>query len=68
MAYANLVSKTCNSTDDGEELKPQDGCFVDIFLLNILLFTLESHITCSLLQLWSIINFIVVLSSPLIRI
>ena len=41
MAYVNLVCKTHNSTDDGEELKPQDSCLVDIFLFNILLFTLE---------------------------
>ena len=51
-----------------EELKPQDSCLVDIFLLNILLFTLESDTTCSLLQLLSIISFIVILSSPFIRI
>ena len=56
MAYVNLVCKTRNSTDDGEELKPQDGCFLDIFLLNILLFPLESDTTCSLLQLLSIIR------------
>ena len=68
MAYVNLVCKTRNSTDDGEELKPQDGCFVDIFFLNILLFTLESDTTCSLLQLLSIISFIAILSSPFIRI
>ena len=47
MAYVNLVCKTHNSNDDGEELKPQDGCLVDIFLWNILLFTLESDTTCS---------------------
>ena len=47
MAYVNLVCKTRNSTDDGEELKLQDGCLVDIFLMNILLFTLESDMTCS---------------------
>ena len=47
MAYVNLVYKTHNSTDDGEELKLQDGCLVDIFLMNILLFTLESDMTSS---------------------
>ena len=47
MACVNLVYKTRNSTDDGEELKLQDGCLVDIFLMNILLFTLESNMTCS---------------------
>ena len=68
MTYVNLECKTRHSTDDGEELKPQDGCLVDIFLVNILLFTLESNTTCSLLQLLSIISFIVILSSPFIRI
>ena len=55
MTYVNLECKTRNSTDDGKELK-QDGCFVDIILLNILLFTLESDTTCSLFQLLSIIS------------
>ena len=68
MAYVNRVCKTRNSTDDGQELKPQDGCLVDIFLLNILLFTLEIDTTCSLFQLLSIIGFIIILSSPFIRI
>ena len=68
MTYVNLVCQTCNSTDDGEELKSQDGCFVDIFLVNIFLFTLGSDTTCSLLQLLSIVSFIAILSAPFIRI
>ena len=68
MTYVNLECKTRNSNDDGKELKQQDGCFVDIIVLNILLFTLKSDTTCSLLQLLSIISFIVILSSPFIRI
>ena len=39
MTYVNLECKTRNSNDDGKELKQQDGCFVDIIVLNILLFT-----------------------------
>ena len=37
-----------------------------IFLVNILLITLESDTPCSLLQLLSIISFIVILSAPFI--
>ena len=47
MAYVNLVCKTHNSNDDGEELKPQDGCLVDIFLVEHSLIYFRSDTTCS---------------------